>query len=219
MRCSQEPAGRTQQVCSAGPLLLGLVPPPPLPCCVVLSVCSQPTYLCHQQPLLSLPGWAEVRNTWKKGLENKCKDHSALGEPALSPGTKPTLGRRGFCLLPAHQLSSKVKNYTNMCLPIASTNPDNHDDVISHLKPDILECEVKWALERITINKASGGDGIPMELFQILKDDVVKVLHSICQQIWKTQQWPQDWKRSVFIPIPKKGNAKGRLHSSHTLGK
>ena len=77
-----------------------------------------------------------------------------------------------------------------------------------HLEPDILECEVKWALESITTNKASGGDRIPVELFQILKDDAVKVLHSICQQIWKTQQWPQDWKRSVFIPIPKKGNAK-----------
>ena len=85
---------------------------------------------------------------------------------------------------------------------------DNHDGVITHLEPDILECEVKWALESITTNKASGGDGIPVELFQILKDDGVKVLHSICQQIWKTQQWPQDWKRSVFIPIPKKGNAK-----------
>ena len=80
--------------------------------------------------------------------------------------------------------------------------------MIPHLEPDILECEVKWALESITTNKASGGDGIPVELFQILKDDAVKVLHSKCQQIWKTQQWPQDWKRSVFIPIPKKGNAK-----------
>ena len=81
--------------------------------------------------------------------------------------------------------------------------------MITHLEPDILEYEVKWALESITTNKASGGDRIPVELFQILKDDAVKVLHSICQQIWKTQQWPQDWKRSVFIPIPKKGNAKG----------
>ena len=84
----------------------------------------------------------------------------------------------------------------------------NHDGVITHLEPDILECKVKWALESITTNKASGGDGIPAELFQILKDDAVKVLYSISQQIWKTQQWPQDWKRSVFIPIPKKGNAK-----------
>ena len=86
--------------------------------------------------------------------------------------------------------------------------PDNHDDVITNLEPDMLECEVKWALENITMNKASGSDGIPVELFQILKDDAVKVLYSICQQIWKTQQWPQDWKKSVFIPIPKKGNAK-----------
>ena len=84
----------------------------------------------------------------------------------------------------------------------------DHSYSPTHLEPDILECEVKWALGRITANKASGGDGIPVELFQILKDDAVKVLHSICQQIWKTQQWPQDWKRSVFIPIPKKGNAK-----------
>ena len=87
-------------------------------------------------------------------------------------------------------------------------DPDNHNGVITDLEPDILECEVKWALERITTNKASGGDGIPVELFQILKDDAVKVLHSIRQQIWKTQQWPQDWKRSVFLPISKKGNAK-----------
>ena len=85
---------------------------------------------------------------------------------------------------------------------------DNHDGVITHLEPDILECEVKWALGSITMNKANGGDGISMELFQILKDDAVKVLHSICQPIWKTQQWPQDWKKSVFIPIPKKGNSK-----------
>ena len=87
-------------------------------------------------------------------------------------------------------------------------NPGNHDGVITHLEPDILECEVKWAFRSITMNKASGGDRIPVELLQTLKDDAVKVLHSICQQIWETQQWPQDWKRSVFIPIPKKGNAK-----------
>ena len=87
-------------------------------------------------------------------------------------------------------------------------DPDNHDGVITHLEPDILECEVKWVLGSITTNKASGSDGIPVELFQILKDDAVKVLHSICQQIWKTQQWPQDWKRSVFILFLKKGNAK-----------
>ena len=87
-------------------------------------------------------------------------------------------------------------------------DPNNHDGVISHLEPDILECEVKWAFKSITTSKDSGGDSIPVELFQILKDDAVKVLHSICQQVWKTHQWPQDWKRSVFIPIPKKGNAK-----------
>ena len=95
-------------------------------------------------------------------------------------------------------------------------DPDNHDGVITHLEPDILECEVKWALESITTNKASGGNGIPVELFQILKDDAVKVLHSMCQQIWKTQQWPQDWKRSVFIPIPNKGNAK-ECSKHHTI--
>ena len=87
-------------------------------------------------------------------------------------------------------------------------DPDNHDGVITHREPDILECEVKWALRSITANKVSGSEGIPAELFQILKDDAVKVLHSTYQQIWKTQQWPRDWKRSVFIPIPKKGNAK-----------
>ena len=87
-------------------------------------------------------------------------------------------------------------------------DPDNHDVVITHLEPDILKCEVKWALGSITTNKAGGGDGIPVELFQILKDDAVKVRHSICQQIWKTRQWPKDWKGSVFIPIPKEGNSK-----------
>ena len=96
------------------------------------------------------------------------------------------------------------KNYTKKHLH----DPDSHDGVITHLEPDFLECKVKWALGSITMNKASGGDGIPVEPFQILKDDAVKVLHSICQQMWKTQQWPQDWKRSIFIPVPKKGNAK-----------
>ena len=91
---------------------------------------------------------------------------------------------------------------------VQNHDQDNHDGVITHLEPDILECEVKWALGSITTNKASGGDGITAELFQILKDDAVKVLYSTWQQIWKTQQWPQDWKRSVLIPIPKKGNAK-----------
>ena len=99
---------------------------------------------------------------------------------------------------------NKQKNYRKKDLQ----DPNNYNGVIIHLEPDILECEVKWALGSITMNKASEGDGIPVELFQILKDDAVKVLHSICQQIWKTQQSPQDWKRSVIIPIPKKGNAK-----------
>ena len=103
-------------------------------------------------------------------------------------------------------------------------DPDNHDCVITHLEPDILECEVKWALESITTNKASRGDGIPIELFQILKDDAVKMLHSICQQIWKTQQWPQDWKMSVFFQslrksMPKNVQSTTHLHSSHTLAK
>ena len=93
---------------------------------------------------------------------------------------------------------------------------DIHDGVITHLEPDILECDIKWALESITTNKASEGDGIPVELFQILKDNAVKVLHSICQHIWKTQQWPQDWKMSVFIPTPKKGNAK-ECSNYHTI--
>ena len=95
-------------------------------------------------------------------------------------------------------------------------DPDSHDGVITYLEPDILECEIKWALESINMNKASGGDRIPVELFQILKDDAMEVLHSICQQIWTTQQWPQDWKRSVFIPIPKKGNAK-ECSNYHTI--
>ena len=106
-------------------------------------------------------------------------------------------------LTEAEDIKKRWQEYTELLY-----KKDNHDSVITHLEPDILECEVKWALESITMNKASGGDGIPVELFQILKDDAVKVLHSIRQQIWKTQQWPQDWKRSVFIPIPKKGNAK-----------
>ena len=98
-------------------------------------------------------------------------------------------------------------------------DPDNQDGVIIQLEPDILEYKVKWALGSITTNKASGGDGIPAELFQILKDDALKVLHSICQQIWKTQQWPQDWKRSVFIPIPENAQTTTQLHSSHNVAK
>ena len=104
--------------------------------------------------------------------------------------------------------SSLRQEYTEELYRKDLHNQDNCDGVITHLEPDVLECEVKGALESVTMNKASGGDGIPVELFQILKDDAMKVLHSIRQKIWKTQQWPQDWKRSVFIPIPKKGNAK-----------
>uniref|UniRef100_A0A4W2E7B8 RNA-directed DNA polymerase n=1 Tax=Bos indicus x Bos taurus TaxID=30522 RepID=A0A4W2E7B8_BOBOX len=111
-------------------------------------------------------------------------------------------------LTEAEDIKKRWQEYTEKLYQKDLHDQDNHDGVITDLEPDILECEVKWALESITMNKASGGDGIPVELFQILKDDAVKVLHSICQQIWKTQQWPQDWKRSVFIPIPKKGNAK-----------
>ena len=118
----------------------------------------------------------------------------------------------------------KYQKYTEELYKKDLHDQDNHNGVITHLEPDILECEVKWPLERITTNEASGGEGIPVELFQIQKDDAVKVLPSICQQVWKTQQWPQDWKRSVFFPIPKKSNAKecsttAQLHSSHTLVK
>ena len=116
--------------------------------------------------------------------------------------------RNAVNLTEAEDIKKKWQENTEELYKKDLHNPDNHDDVITHLEPDILECEVKWALESITINKASGGDGIPVELFQILKVVAVKVLHSICQQIWKIQQWPPDWKRSVFIPIPKKGNAK-----------
>ena len=111
-------------------------------------------------------------------------------------------------LTEAEDIKKRWQKYTEELYRKDLHDPDNHDGVITHLEPDILECEVKWALESITTNKASGGDGIPVELFQILKDDAVQVLHSICQQIWKAQQWPQDWKRSVFFPIAKKGNAK-----------
>ena len=110
-------------------------------------------------------------------------------------------------LTEAEDIMKRCQEYTELYKKELH-DPDNHDGVITHLEPDILKCEVKWALESITTNKASGGDGIPGELFQILKDDAVKVLLSMYQQIWKTQQWPQDWKRSVFTRIPKKGNAK-----------
>ena len=106
-------------------------------------------------------------------------------------------------LTEAEDIKKRWQEYTEELQKKDLNDPGNHDGVITHLEPDILECEVKWALESITTNKASGGDGIPVDLFQILKDDAVKVLYSICHQIWKTQQWPQDWKNVNFIPIPK----------------
>ena len=116
--------------------------------------------------------------------------------------------RNGMDLTEADNIKKRWQEYTEELHKKELHDPDNHDGVITDLEPDILECEVKWALGSITTNKASGGDGIPVELFQIPKDDAVKVLHLICQENWKTQQWPEDWKKSVFITIPKKGNAK-----------
>ena len=113
--------------------------------------------------------------------------------------------RNGMDLTEVEDIKKRWQEYTEELYKKDLHDLDNHDCVITHLEPDILECEVKWALGSITMNKASGGTGIPVELFQILKDAAVKVLHSLCQQIWKTQQWPQGWKRSVFIPIPRKG--------------
>ena len=116
--------------------------------------------------------------------------------------------RNGMNLTEAEDIKNRWQEYTEELYKKDLHDTDNHNGVISHVEPDILESKVKWALESITLNKAIGGDGIPVELFKILKDDAVKALHSVCQQIWKTQQWPQDWKRSVFIPVSKKGNAK-----------
>ena len=116
--------------------------------------------------------------------------------------------RNGIDLAEAEDIKKRWKEYMEELYKKDLSDPDNCNGVITHLEPDILECEVKWALGHIIMNKASGADGIPAELFQILKDNALEALHSICQQIWKTQQWPQDWKRSVFIPVPKKGNAK-----------
>ena len=123
--------------------------------------------------------------------------------------------RNGMDLTEAEDIQESWQEYTELYKKDLH-DPDNHDGVITHLEADILECKVKWALGSTTVNKASGSDGIPVELFQVLEDDAVQVLHSICQQSWKTQQWPQDWKRSVFIPIPKKGNAK-ECSDYHTI--
>ena len=141
----------------------------------------------------------KTRNLFKKIRDTKGTFHAKMGT-IKDKNVKDTTE--------VEDIKKRWQEYTGELYKKDLHEPDNHDGVITHLEPDILECEVKWALESITTNKASGGDGIPVELFQILRDDAVKVLHSICQQIWKTQQWPQDCKRSVFIPIPKKGNAK-----------
>ena len=142
----------------------------------------------------------KTRDLFKKIRDTKGIFHAKMG---------PIKDRNGMDLTEAEDIKKRWQEHTEEMYKKDLHNPDNHDEgVITHLEPGILECEVKWALESITMNKANGGDGIPVELSQILKDDAVKVLHSICQQIWKTQLWPQDWKRSVFIPIPKKGNAK-----------
>ena len=140
----------------------------------------------------------KTRDLFKKIRDTKGTFHAKTGS---------IKDRNGMDLTEAEDIKKRWQEYTEVYKNVLH-DPDNHDGVITNLEPDILECEVRWALGSITMNKASGGDGIPGELFQILKDDAVKVLHSILQQIWKTQQWPQDWKRSVFIPIPKKGNPK-----------
>ena len=139
------------------------------------------------------------RNLYKKIIDTKGSFHANMGI---------IKNRNGMDLTEAEDIKKRLQQYTEELYKKDLHDPDNHDGVISHREPDILECEVKWALGNISMNKTSGGDGIPVELVQILKDDAVKGLHSICQQIWKNQQWPQDWKRSIFIPIPKKGNAK-----------
>ena len=124
--------------------------------------------------------------------------------------------RNGNHLTEAEEIKNKCQEYTEELYKNGLNDPDNHNSVVFHLKPDILDCEVNWALGSIPTNRASRGDRIPAELFKILKNDAVTVLHSICQQIWKTEQWPQDWKRSVFIPIPKKVNAK-ECSNYHTV--
>ena len=157
----------------------------------------------------------KTRELFKKIRDTKGIFHAKMG-------TKKD--RNGMDLSEAENIKRRMRGYTEELYKKDLNDPDNHDGVITHLEPYILECQVKWVLESITTNKASGGDGIPAELLQILKVDAVKVLHSICQQIWKTQQWSQDWKRSVFILIPRKAIPKNvqitaQLHSSHTLAK
>ena len=149
----------------------------------------------------------KTRNLFKKIRDTKGTFHAKMGS---------TKDRNGMDLTEAEDIEKRWQEYTEELYKKDLNGPDNHDSVITHQEPDILECEVKRALGSITMNKTSGGDGIPVELFQSLKDDAVKVLHSICQQIWKTQQWPQDWKSSVFSPISKKGNVKESLNH-HTI--
>ena len=129
---------------------------------------------------------------------------------------KSIKNRNARDLTEAEDIKKRWQEYTEELYKKDIHDPDNHYGVITHLEADILKCEVKWTLGSITMNKASGGEGIPAELFQILKDNAIKVPNSICQQIWKTQQWPQDWKRPVFIPFPKKGNAK-ECSNYHTV--
>ena len=140
----------------------------------------------------------KTRDLFKKIRDAKGTFHAKMGT---------IKDRNGMDLTEAED-TKRLQEYTEDLYNKDLSDPDNHDGVITHLEPDILKCEVKWALGSITTNKVSGGNRIRANLFQILKDDGVKVLYLICQQIWKTQQWPQDWKRSVFIPIPKKDNAK-----------
>ena len=144
---------------------------------------------------------------FKKIIDTKGTFHAKMGT---------IKDRNGTDLTEPEDIKKRWQEYTEELYKKDINDSDNHNGVITHLEPDILKCKVKWAFRSITTNKGSGGDGIPAELFQILKDDAVKVLHSICQQIWKIQQWPQDWKRSVFILIPKKGNAK-ECSNYHTI--
>ena len=141
----------------------------------------------------------KTRDLFKKIRNPKGTFHAKMGS---------IKDRNGMDLTEAEEIEKRWQEHIEELYKKGLHDPDNHNGVITHLEPDILECKVKWALGSITTNKASGGDGIPPELFQFLKDDALKGLHSIRQQIWKTQQWSQDWKRLVFIPIPKKGNAK-----------
>ena len=147
------------------------------------------------------------RDLFKKIRDTKGIFHTKMGS---------IKDRTGMDQTEAEDIKKRWQEYTEELYKKDLYDPDNHDGLITHLEPDILECKVRWALGSITTNKASGCDGIPVELFQILKDDAMKVLHSICQQIWKTQQWPWDWKRSVFIPVSKKGNAK-ECSNYHTI--